>query len=482
MRVYAVVLLSVALLVPGVDDAPAATVSTTELFARTRQRPDEVDRYAYLLATFPRLSPGDRGFALQLLAATENELGLYSEALRDFPLHARLPKGLTLPLADQWEAVDAVDTIATLAAKRQIVLINEAHHDAHTRVLTLALLPRLRALGYRYFAAEAVDEKDIRLADRGYPLRSSGSEYLHEPVYGDLLRQAIALGFTIVPYESAAPGQGREDDQAQHLYQRVFKDHPHARLLVHAGYAHIDKAPLRLGAVQPMAMRLQKLTGIVPLSIDQTDVRQDDPETERYAAQRARGAADTMRSLGQTQNEASRLFKVPPRSDFGPLQSRAYARLVDTYRPQRAIVLHQRGGEGYWSARPAAYDMNVLLPPVNDQPSDYTAGPLRLRAHGQRFSVLPPAAGGQRPRWLLLDGTRRPAPIASNRCRGSVPCLVEAHYAGEPDTAVAADRYLFLQAGKTSALYLRPGAYRIRYVNAQGAVADRQSIKVSDLP
>jgi hypothetical protein len=127
-------------------------------------------------------------------------------------LRNRLPAKLVLPEATSWQAADAADTIIALARDQRIVMVNEAHHDAHTRALTLALLPRLRAMGFTYFAAEALDEQDTSLMKRGYPVKSSCSEYLREPLYGDIVREAIKLGYVIVPYDSAgATPQDRED-------------------------------------------------------------------------------------------------------------------------------------------------------------------------------------------------------------------------------------------------------------------------------
>lgn len=134
-------------------------------------------------------------------------------------------------------------------------------------------------LGFTHFAAEALDKRDTELAHRGYALATSGSEYLREPLYGDIVREAIRLGFVIVPYESSdMTPKIRENSQADNLYRRVFMADPAARLFVHAGYAHIDKAPGGLGEdVRPMAMELKRLSGFDPLSINQTVFSGVDP-------------------------------------------------------------------------------------------------------------------------------------------------------------------------------------------------------------
>src|SRR5690606_22210325 len=97
-------------------------------------------------------------------------------------------------------AVDAAEVISSLAAQRQIVMVNEAHHDVATRRLTLALLPRLRALGFTHFAVEALNGDDRELKSRGYPIETSGY-YVNEPVFGEIVREARRLGYTIVEYE-----------------------------------------------------------------------------------------------------------------------------------------------------------------------------------------------------------------------------------------------------------------------------------------
>jgi hypothetical protein len=164
---------------------------------------------------------------MQMFASVENELGLYNEALRDFPLKSHVAASTAIPTAEKWKAADTVDVIAQQAASRRIVLINEAHHDAHTRQLTLALLPRLRALGFEYFAAEALLDNDASLMSRGYPTEASGSEYLREPSYGEIVRTAIKLSFKVVSYAvDSRSTQERETGQAENLYRKIFAKPP----------------------------------------------------------------------------------------------------------------------------------------------------------------------------------------------------------------------------------------------------------------
>src|SRR5690348_16744286 len=162
--------------------------SSLKLLQAMERKPTTLARYQYLVQKAPTLSRGDQLLALQFMAFSQNELGLYDQAVFGFPLKNALPEGFKPPAPAEWKSADAVDAIAALAAQRRIVMVNEAHHDGHTRQLTLELLPKLRALGFGYFAAEALGDNDPDLARRGYPVRKSGTEYLRDPMYGEILR------------------------------------------------------------------------------------------------------------------------------------------------------------------------------------------------------------------------------------------------------------------------------------------------------
>ena len=421
-----------------------------DMFQAVRRLPNALARYEYLVQLMPHLSAGDKLVADQFLSFALNELGVYNQAVLAFPLKSAQPPDLVLPRAAQWKGADALDVITKLAADRHIVLINEAHHDAHTRELTLALLPRLRALGFTYFAAEALGDDDPGLIKRGYPIKSSGTEYLREPIYGEIVREAIRLGFVLVPYDSrSSEMHTREAEQAQNLYARVFARHPDARLFVEAGYAHIDKARGRLGNVDPMAMQLAKLTGLDPLSIDQTQFL-----------------------------------------EAGSDRADAYHELMRRFPARAPEVLINRTSGKPWSAMPARYDLNVLLPIAltagtfgGEQVSVFGGAQLDNVEDSAR---LAPNSGAlvafndfRRPNWLTLGRQRRAYSINTGLCRERVPCVISAHYVDEPDAAPAADRYAFISTFGRSALFLRPGRYRLRAWNVEGKTLSERIIQIA---
>jgi hypothetical protein len=407
----------------------AAAHSDETFFRQYADQPNALTRRQFLVTQMAQLPAPELSFARQLLAGTDCELGLYEQALADFPFDQRQPPNVAIPrpatlptikLLDYnffvdpevvADAVPAAGYIAKAAAQRRLLLVNEAHHDAHTRELVLQLLPKLRASGYNYFAAEALIEGNASLQRRGYPITTSGTEYLHEPLYGEIIREAIRLGYILVPYDPTQVNADRDASQAATLYQRVFAHDPTARLFVLAGYAHVDKATGRLGGSTPMAMQLQRLSGVEPLSVDQTTFREIRPE--------------------------------PPHD--------VYQWVVNNYHPHQPVVLDIRGSDKPWSSDPARYDISVILPPTR---------------------------GRMRPDWLALGGERHPYPIDSRLCAGTTPCEVSARYAGESDDAIAADRHAFLEAPAHSRLYLRPGRYRLLARDSQGRSLGERDITV----
>ena len=371
-------------------------------------------QYELYRARYESSQGATRGFVAQVLAASAAELGAYEKAVQIYPQGAPVPRRppAALPDAARFQPVDAAAAIAEFARDRRIVMINEAHHDAHTRVLTLALLPRLRELGFTHFAAESLSESDIDLATRGYPVKGSGP-YVAEPLYAEIIRTALRLGFVVVPYESATTSaDGREEGQAQNLADRVFHVLRDARLFVHGGYAHIYKLPDYLGT-DTMAMRLKRKTGFDPLVIDQTVLRSSVPGREY--------------------------------TDYRPL--------LEAFPRDAATVFVAADGKSAWSLEPRFYDISVLLPPT------------RL-AHG-------------RPDWLALDGQREAVAIGLDLQPESLPCVVEARYAGEGDNAIPADRVPVERRNDPVVLFLRPGEYRVAAVTAAGRSFGAQRLRVA---
>ncbi len=207
---------------------------------------------------------------------------LYLEKNRETRNAVEGPK-LDLEYFKKFKPINAVKAIAGESAKYNVVITNEAHYQPQNRVFTISLLKALYKKGFRYLATEdlAIDDKiykkkrDKNLESRKYAVKATGY-YISEPQYGNMVRTAIRMGYTLVPYEYWGSDikdplkrtLAREAGQARNIAKVLEKD-PEARILVHSGYGHLNEF-LNDNNDGLMGALLKKNHGIDPLTIDQT--------------------------------------------------------------------------------------------------------------------------------------------------------------------------------------------------------------------
>ena len=367
-----------------------------EIYRADLKASDELKAYQIVSSAYedPELKPL-RELLAQLLANRSAVAGRYREAealgmSRAYKVQAPLPSNMT--------TIPAAPAIVEVAKSHRVVMLNEAHTIARTRLLTYELLAPLRKAGFTHLALETLTSTDP-VATRGYPIHETGY-YTTEPVFGEIIRQALALGYVLVPYEYRGDERGqqaRETGQAANL-AALLREKPDARVLVHAGHGHIDKDSLRTaGDAKSMAAELTRLTGIQPLSIQQT-MMWDHPNPAKQHPY---------------YQQALALWRVQHNEQ----------------NPTTPFVLRKPDGQ-LWSLNPTSNDISVFMAPwTNDQA------------------------------WRQLGGLRNSVKLQKNLCN-SYPCLVEARYQNESEQAVPADRKL-LEAEEPIELWLRDGCYRI---------------------
>ena len=185
-------------------------------------------------------------------------------------------------ILSQYRAESAVEYIIERSKDERIIIINEAHHQPLHRVFTESLLEGLYENGYRYLGLEALAE-DSLLNLRKWPKVGDGY-YTNEPQFGNLIREALRLGFNVFGYESTEKGKARERGQAMNIL-KILEEDPEAKILIHCGFGHVvendhpswDKA---------MAGILGELAHIDPFTIDQvvfTERGDPDYESPLYA-------------------------------------------------------------------------------------------------------------------------------------------------------------------------------------------------------
>ncbi|EZP55148.1 hypothetical protein [Sphingomonas sp. RIT328] len=255
---------------------------------------------------------------------------------------------------------DAMAEIVRRARATSIVILNEAHSSPRDRAFAWRVAQALRPLGYTVLAAETFSNEPARagkptavaqLARDGFARIGTGF-YTRDPVYAAFLRNALAIGYQPAGYEQtslqrpkgqpsrAAGIAAREQAEADNL-AALHRRMPAAKLFVYVGHSHVAEAPLDEGdgkRIEWMAARLKRMTGIDPLTIDQTTL------TEESVATRASYEA----AAARVQDRDGILFRRDAPLVLGP-----YAGAVDlqvihprrSYRFGRPVWLSDLGGQ-----------------------------------------------------------------------------------------------------------------------------------------
>jgi hypothetical protein len=261
---------------PVKDEQPDEIKRLNEFSRRLSYAPQDsllkrLEKMRALAIEFPESKQLEHGMLLDIMSQETVNLGNYRDALifADFKAETYPDNPSDADLLKNYRPVSAVEAIAKAAANQQIVMINEAHHVPQHRVITIELLKALKKQGYRYFAAETLFETDADLNKRGYPLTGSGA-YLEEPIYGDVIRTALKLGYKVIAYDVNGVGpDARERGAATNLKNRIFQNDSQAKVLIHVGYGHNSEGT-RSNGNKLLAGYLREFTGIDPLTIDQT--------------------------------------------------------------------------------------------------------------------------------------------------------------------------------------------------------------------
>jgi hypothetical protein len=337
---------------------------------------------------------------------------------------------------DAYQPLNAKQVIGSIADKEQVIMINEEHDTPMHRAFTTELLPILYAKGFRYFAAETLSDFDEDLNARGYPTnvvlrRTEKGLTLHgtgfysaDPVYGDLIRTALKLGFKVVPYESrdSQPCKPtlqepmlcqnrREKGQAQNIYDRILRQDPQAKIIVHVGRGHNAEIKGADGWI-PMGVYFKDITKIDPFTINQ-----------------------------MTMSERSK----PEFED--PL----YRHVTQKWSIKQPTVFQSKKAD-YFTI--AGTDLLIFHPR-----SVYEFG---------------------RPVWLKIGGWRKAYDIDINSLNSgktklslTKPILVQAFLATENEEAVPVDQILISDWSDGTKLMLPKGKYRIRAINESGEIIAR---------
>ena len=412
---------------------------------------------------------------------------------------------------DGVEPEPAVAALVAAAEECRFVLLNEEHRSSRQRAFAHRVLEPLRAAGFTHLALETLNEEPAALAGRGYPTMTSGT-YTRDPLLGDLVRRALALGFVVIGYEApvaerlprpddASPLDAinrREAGQARRLFDQTLGQDPDARVLVFAGRDHIAEA--EAGGWTPMGMLLARMAETDPLSVSllaMTEHADRVYERKEYRAVDAAGWLDAgpvvLRNAdGALWSEAPEALDVHV---FFPRAGEAHGRpdwagldglrvpvavgdLVE--RARTAAARDADGskdavGEGREGAN-AGDQGDTRETSERDQRDTWETG-----AGGQRDTWETGAGGQQDPQGSNEGGGARPggdlpsAAVASE----SQPLLVQALLTGETAQPVPVDQAIAWPGEPVPHLLLRPGRYTLRAVDRTGRVLAEHAVEVT---
>ena len=156
------------------------------------------------------------------------------------------------------------EVMDSIIENNRVIMLNEMHFNPHNRAFVISWLEKCYQNGYHYFAAETLYAKDSIVNERRTVLLGETGFYSDEPVFGDLLRTALNMGYTLVPYEADGWGVDRERNEADNLIKRILDKDPEAKFLLLGGMGHITD---RKGWSM-MGGFFKEETGIDPFTMD----------------------------------------------------------------------------------------------------------------------------------------------------------------------------------------------------------------------
>ena len=262
------------------------TINALQQLMADQKRPSAERYFAVRKALDNGLAPPphNRSVFLQLYANMATFVGAYDEA----SLHYNTGEAPAELRTGGFTAAVPASTLLFNAAKdRRAVFFNESHGEVRSRAGIYPMLGVLRSQGFTHLAMETLGTTsrqertpgscmdtsmlDEGLQRRGYPIARSGY-YTQEPVFGELVREALRLGFELIAYDTYVAGRTiaqREQNQADNL-ACLLRSNPDLRLVVIGGFSHIAESEDFWVPGGAMAYRFKVATGIDPLTISTT--------------------------------------------------------------------------------------------------------------------------------------------------------------------------------------------------------------------
>lgn len=192
-------------------------------------------------------------------------VGEYKKALELDSKDAETREISAIELIDltKYKPDNAKKKIVASAKNFDYILINEAHHKPQHRVFANSLLDDLMKQGYKTLAIEGIGLDDKIVNTTKIPTENIGGLTM-EPNYANLIRDALALGYEILPYDYDDVFDFEKRDSIGALRIIEHRKKNPEKVIVFCGYDHVDKTQ------KSLAYWLELNTNKKVLSVNQT--------------------------------------------------------------------------------------------------------------------------------------------------------------------------------------------------------------------
>ena len=226
-----------------------------------------------------------------------NFIGRYKD-LFNCQMRKKSDAGASNTLQD-YKPVAAVKHLEEVIQAQRLVFLNDSPIHPQTRILTKEALHVFAQKGFTHLAIEAFTNQNERIDRIGHPTINMGV-YTDEPLFGELIREAIGLGFTIVSIQPTDVEIGKaksimkremelSDNDPKLTYNafnwskamnlnRQFRKDGSSKYLVLTNKSQVQKKELK--GVKSIATWFHEITGTAPYTIDQVTMNEQCPDTE----------------------------------------------------------------------------------------------------------------------------------------------------------------------------------------------------------
>lgn len=313
---------------------------------------------------------------------------------------------------------DATPYLLNRTTNEQIVIFNDSQEHPQTRAYFTSLLQDFYNQGFRNLGVEGLGYLDKSMNERGYPSINSGDR-TDEPIYGEMLRVALNIGFKVFPYQAKpeeitkaknivkrSPTLSKDEHnvglsakywaQAMNI-NRHLQQNSGEKILIYAHQQHHREQDIE--GVRFMGAWLKQFTKINPFTIEQ--------------AQMNERCFDNEYPLYYTANVSSPTIFA---------------------RDQKVLIMAEQ--DSYSNEAKSSYDLQIYHPRTT--------------------------YNNRRPTWMNPLNDKKIKTINLDKYQMKLPCLVMAYYENEDtEIAIPADIKEAKNGDRSPTLLLKEGNYTL---------------------